>query len=508
MCSIAGITGREGNIRKMIEIQAHRAPDDAQFYQDKHIQLGMGRLSIIDLKSPGLCLYREDDYVLTYNGEIYNYLELKQELKKMGFKFQTNSDTEVLLKSYLAWDLKALDKFNGMFAFAIYDKRQKKIILARDIAGEKPLYYYQRGKVFAFASEAKAFFKVLPISENYSDPFFDSFEHCRLTTLWKEVRELLPAHYLIYQISSHKLTIKKYWQIKQRKINLKTAEEELEYLMEDAVKIRIRSDVPYALYYSRGIDSSLISTFHNFNHRFYFDNRLNWKKDFLLKISQITKHLDFPVGSFSSYPLWKLAEKAAKKVKVVVSGEGADEVFGGYVRYLPIAAEYEMRKGFPSYNSYLFKKYFKFSDYLDGFAMITARNKNFEFVKNILAPYFKMFEDPINAMGYADFELILPSLLQMGDRMSAAFGLENRCPFLDKRIIEFGFSLPPEYKIFRLEQKILLRKLLARRGNVHILVKEKSGLSIPFNKWLGKEGWDRRLYFDTIKGIWYKFYKP
>ena len=143
------------------------------------------------------------------------------------------------------------------------------------------------------------------------------------------------------------------WKINKRDIKLETADEELEYLLEDSVKLRTRSDVPYGLYFSGGLDSSIISTFHNFDNKYFFDSKLEWKNDFIDKIRDIAWHLDFPVGSLSSFPLWKLAERASKKVKVVLSGEGADEIFGGYVRYLPIAREYEIRENFPSYNSYL-----------------------------------------------------------------------------------------------------------------------------------------------------------
>ena len=501
MCSIAGVVSKkEIDINKMIDIQKHRAPDGSNFYYDKNIKMGMGRLKIIDLVSQGLCLYQENDLILSYNGEIFNYIELRTELKKLGIKFKTQSDTEVLLKSYQQWGIKALDKFNGMFAFAIYDKKKKKLILARDIAGEKPLYYYQKGDTFAFASEAKAFFGVLPLTQNKDINFFEAFQHCHITTLWNEVNEVPPANYLVYNVDNNKSIIKPYWELKPRDINLKTADEELESLLNDSVRIRTRSDVPYALYFSGGLDSSIISTFHDFDHKYFFNSKQEWKKDFMEKIKNIAWHLDFPVGSLSSFPLWKLAEEASKNVKVVLSGEGADEIFGGYVRYLPIAQEYAMRSKFPSYNSYLFKKYFKHSDYIDSFSAISARNKKYlGITRDNLAPYFKMFDDPINAMGFADFKMIMPSLLQMGDRMSSAFGLENRCPFLDKRIIEFGFSLPPEYKIRGLEQKFMLRKIAAKRGLVNALNMEKKGLIVVFNKWMKKEDWNRSYYFNFLK---------
>ncbi len=501
MCSIAGIIGGTG-VDKMLAVQTHRAPDESGVYREKNLELGMGRLKIIDLKSPGLSPYQEDGYVLCYNGEIYNYIELKKDLEKLGWKFHTTSDTEVLMKSWREWGVKMFDKLNGMFAFAIYDPKKKKLLLGRDIAGEKPLYYYHRGNKFVFTSEAKALPEVLDLKPR-EDEFFEAFQHCFVTTLWKDVMELPPAHYLEYDIAKNSKKIVEYWKFVPRAINLKTVQEELESLLEDSVKLRFRSDVPVGIYYSGGIDSSLIDTFHTYDHKFYFDNTAKgMEKEFFSKIPQVLHHLDFPVGSFGFFGMWKLAEMASKKVRVIISGEGADELFGGYVRYLPIAREYELRKKFPSYN-YLFGKYFN-DDYLTAFAKITARNDNVDFVKEKLRPYFEMFDDPVNAMGFADFKLIFPSLLQMGDRMAGAFGIENRCPFLDRRLIEFGFSLPPEYKIDTLEPKVLLRRIAEKRGLVEPLRMEKRGMSVLYNKWKGIPGWDRTHYFEFLKSTWHK----
>lgn len=486
----------------MVDAQKHRAPDEHGVYKDKYIELGMGRLSIIDLNSPGLAPYQEDGFVLCYNGEIYNYLELKQELKKHGWKFRTTSDTEVLMKSWRQWGVRMFDKLNGMFAFALYDTRKKKLLLARDIAGEKPLYYWKKGPTIMFASEAKAIAEVAKLDIR-TDPFYNAFQHCFTNTLFEGLQEVPPAHCLLIDVRTGKTQLREYWQFKPRTIDMRNAQEELEELLNDAVKLRIRSDVPVGLYYSKGIDSSLISTFHDFDHKFYFDDTKNWRDDFFAQIGDIVRHLDFPVGSLSSYPLWKLAQRASKKVKVVLSGEGADEVFGGYVRYLPVAREWELRQQYPSYG-YVFGRYYP--PYLDGFAKITARNQDFEFVREQLKPYFEMFEDPISAMGFADFKLVMPSLLQMGDRMAGAFGIENRCPFLDRRIIEFGFSLPPQLKIADLEQKVIIRRVLEKRGLLEPLHTEKKGLTIHFNRWLGEKDWDRSAYFALLQKEWYKIY--
>ena len=502
MCAIAGIIGKKINkIHEMTNVLKHRGPDDKKIYIDSlnKISISMSRLSIMDLKSSGLCLYQENNFILSYNGEIYNFIEIKKELKNKGIKFKTNCDTEVFLKSYIYWKKDCFKRFNGMFAAAIYDINKKEIILARDISGEKPLYYYKKNKDFAFASEAKAFSNNFEITKNKDREFYNAFQHCLESTLWNEVFSLPPASYLVLNTKNLKFKIQKYWTLQQREINLKTADEELEYLLKRSIKLRTQSDVPYGLYFSGGIDSSLLSTFHNFKHKFYFDAKLEWKKEFYKEIKNIAWHLDFPVGSLSSFPLWKLAKTASKKVKVILSGEGADEIFGGYVRYMPIAQEYHLKNRYPSYKDYLFSKYFKHKNYLDAFAAITARNNNhFEIVRKKLKPYFEMFEDPINAMGYADFELIMPSLLQMGDRMSSAFSIENRCPFLDKDIIEFGFSLPYNFKIRNLNQKNLLRKLAFKRGLIKATKMEKKGLIIVFNKWINKKDWDRSQYFNFL----------
>jgi asparagine synthase (glutamine-hydrolysing) len=501
MCSISGIVNGTG-VAKMIASQRHRAPDESGIYQDQHIELGMGRLKILDMASPGLAPYQEDGLVLSYNGEIFNYLELKKELEAKGWQFRTTSDSEVLLKSWRQWGVKMFAKLNGMFAFAIYDPRKQRVWLGRDIAGEKPLYYYHRGKTFVFCSEAKAFAKVVPLEEQPNE-FFEAFQHCFGTTLWKDVYDVPPAHYVVYDLKTNQKKVVEYWKFERRQIDAKTAVEELEDLLGDAVRIRLRSDVPVGLYYSKGIDSSLIASYNDFDQQFYFDDTKNWREDFFARIRTLAFHLDFPVGSLSTYPLWKLAQRASRHVKVVLSGEGADEIFGGYIRYLPIAREWELQQQYPSYQ-YIFGKYYP--PYLDGFAKITARNGNVSLARERLRPYFELFDDPINAMGFADFKLVMPSLLQMGDRMAGAFGLENRCPFLDRRVIEFGFSLPPELKIAGLNQKVILRRILLKRGLTAPLRDEKKGLTIRFNRWLGRRDWDRSSYCKLLRTEWHKAY--
>ena len=415
----------------MLDVMKHRAPDDSGIIDDGKFAMGMGRLKILDLDSPNLCPVTDGELVMTYNGEIYNYLELREELTQLGHEFSTESDSEVLLKAYRQWGDLCLDRLNGMFAFAIYDGHQ--IFLARDLAGEKPLYY--RKRAFAFASERKA------------------LEGCI---------EFPPGHYGTYDLQTGHLTLKRWWfpPTKIRGLSLEDAVKELDVLLNSAVQMRTRAHVPYGLYFSGGIDSTLISTYHSFEHRYTYQEK-DYKEEFLKVFPKILYHLDLPTTHFSPFGYWKLAEEANKEVKVVLSGEGADELFGGYVRYVPNEFNRQAQQHFPSYKG--------------------------------IFPYTDMMWDEFNGN--------LRTLLRIGDRMAGAWGLENRCPFLDRRIIEFALALPIEYKIKGFETKIILKELIKKRlPNYEI--KEKEGFYVKVNEWIGsKDGFGKTDYMRLQKQL-------
>ncbi len=493
MCSIAGSYSEEA-VDLMLDLQQHRAPDDSgtEYIEQAEFTFGMGRLSIIDLVSDNLCPHVSDGYVLSYNGEVYNYLELKVQLQNLGHKFETTSDTEVVLAAYKQWGFDCFNKFNGMFAIAIYDPKSHSIVLARDIAGQKPLFY--RTDEFAFASEAKALKN--DNSQYTKDVFFDVFQHIYEGTLWSNIRQVKPAHYLEYDIGTKKTRSVRYWKFEPRYIDLKTVYDELEYLIGDAVNLVQRSDVPYALYYSGGVDSTIISKVGYFKNKITFTDIS--EEQFYEDINEVVEHLDFPVGSFSSVALYQLAKRAQEEgFKVIISGEGADEIFGGYIRYVPIAQFSSMYDRYPSYAE-LFNKTHKPS-----YVKITKRTEGTDnFLSRHMEPFFKE-HDPVTAMQLFDFTYILPSLLQMGDRMASAFGIENRCPFLDKRLIEFGLSLPANMKIDNMDTKVTLRTFLDDLGGRDIN-DEKVGLIVPYNKWKGIKGYSRSAYFAEILDIWKK----
>lgn len=392
----------------------HRAPDGGGIFYDGKYCIGNGRLAIVDVGASDVAPFINDELVLAFNGEIYNYLDLRQELKSKGYSFKTNTDTEVLIKAYREWGPACLDKLNGMFAFVIYDGEQ--VFAARDIAGEKPLYYTE--EPFRTASEAKA--------------------------LGFTCKELPPAHCLIYDFK--RVEVKPWWVFKP--VTITHAEPELEELLMSSIQLRTSTEVPYALYLSGGIDSTLISTFHDFDYTLTYDDG-NFRNDFKKQFHNICWHLDYPIKSFSAYGLWKLAERAHKKgVKVVLSGEGADELFGGYIRYMPDALFEQAQKHFPSYKS-----------------MFPVKHT-------------------LNDWCWAEFNGNMRELLRMGDRMAAAWGIENRCPFLDRRIIEFAFSLPFNQKVKGFETKHILREILRKRKKGYQDI-EKTGLYCSVNQWLG-----------------------
>ncbi len=540
MCGIAGIVSRKeplqsGLIKAMLSSIRHRGPDDSGSYETRFTQTGMNRLAILDLQSTGLCPLIDTEHgdqpvVLVYNGEIYNHLELRGDLIRRGHTFRTTCDAEVLLRSYLEWGESCLDRFNGMFAFAIFDYSNNLLLAARDRAGEKPFYYYQDSDRFLFASEIKALLAQIPAPEIHLTDEFDAFEYMTgEETPFRGIRSLLPGHKLVLkglQGGYRGVEISEYWNVLGhiRDVRPERAVDELEALLEDSVRIRLRSDVPWGLYLSGGLDSSLLAYLAKPPVCFscHFDcgpkyDELRYARmvaegigsrhvviqpslqDFRDSFSKITYHLDTPVGSLSSFPLFMLAQEARKHVKIVLSGEGSDELFSGYVRYLILAHEQALY-AIPGMENYKPLLDFYFGPPLDRFARILNRGRvSDENVKRLIAPHFSAFQDVTHGMGYTDFKMMLGTLLQMEDRASSAFGLENRSPFLDHRLIEFAFSIPGNLKIRGLTSKWILREV-ARRRLPKIIVErqDKMGLIPPINLWMsqtGKRGeFDREAY--------------
>ena len=549
MCAIAGIVSKRrevriepGRIETMIESIKYRGPDETGYYGTGGVQLAMARLSILDVQASGLCPIVEQspsgDRVLLYNGEIYNYIEIREELEARGHQFRTGCDSEVLLKSYLEWGQDCLQRFNGMFAFVIADFAHDLLFAARDRAGEKPLYYYETDGEFLIASEIKAILTQIRAPELNLTDEYDAFEYTSgESTLFVGVKSLLPGHKLIYKGITKGLKgrrISEYWNVLDHitEIDPADAVDQLDALLRDSVRLRRRADVPMGLYLSGGIDSAVLAYMFSpeicYSCHFPYGEKYDeltyaseiatdvkaehiivtgTKDDFERHLASIMYHLDMPVGSFSMFPLYLLAQKASERVKIVVSGEGADELFSGYARYLVLVREQalfeipELRSYKPFLQAYL-------GNTLDRFARLMNRGKVSDVaVKAVVSRHFEQFDDVVHAMGYTEFKLLLVSLLQMQDRTAAAFGLENRSPFLDHRIIEFAYSISSDLKIRDCTLKWIVRQVAARYLPKRVLERtDKMGLIFPVNRWYqwsGKRGeFDRRSYSDYCMKAW------
>jgi asparagine synthase (glutamine-hydrolysing) len=551
MCGIAGILSRQDPLREpsgiaaMLRAEKHRGPDDTGSFRTPTLELGMVRLSILDLHSPNLCplVYARDrggaaTHVLVYNGEIYNYVELRDELLAKGHVFETTGDTEVLLHAYLEWGEQCLERFNGMFAFALADLERDLLLLARDIAGEKPLYWAEHGGRFYFASEIKALLTQIPLPEVNTTDEFKAFEYMTGTeTLFEGVYALLPGHKLVVRGLRGNYKGRRdsaYWSLVDELYDLDPARavDELDALLQDSIRIRLRADVPLGLYLSGGIDSSLIAAIARpkiaFTNHFPYGARYDelryaelmaktvgaelvvvrpTREDFQQHLDDLVYHLDQPVGSFSAFPLYMLARAARERVKIVLSGEGVDELFSGYTRYLlpwHDQTTYD-RAELANYHSLLD---FYYGKPLDRFARLLNRGTvSDDVVKTVIAPHFTQFSDLRHSMGYTDFKLMLVTLLHMEDRAAAAFGIENRAPFLDKRIIALAFSIPGDMKIRGQVTKWIVKEVARRHLPREITDRtDKQGLIAPINIWMNLRGprgeFDRHGYNQMCMERW------
>lgn len=577
MCGIFGTTGRfdiEKN-REALNLLIHRGPDDWGEYvsDDKSIYLGHRRLSIIDIKGGRQPIFNEDKgIVIVFNGCIYNYLELAQELRGRGHNFYTNTDTEVIVHSYEEWGEDCVRRFNGMWAFAIYDSRKKKLFCSRDRLGIKPFYYTFDDESFIFASEIKAILHLVPPLLNLESlkDYLVFQMPIDENTLFEGIKRLEAGCNLIFDCITKRITKEKYWDIRFNVVENRNEEEiidRIKYLINDAVRIRLRSDVPLGAHLSGGLDSSTIvahskmmlgelplSTFtgtfqegKEFDETEYakevsrafsteYNEILLKPEDFRDNIKRIIYYLDEPLAGPGVFPQFFVSKLASGKVKVVLGGQGGDEIFLGYARYLVAYLE-ECLKGaiydtadnaeyvatlktiipnlkllnnyVPMIKSFfsegLFdeqeRRYFRlmnrFSDISDLFSkdLNLSIESEFEKFKRIfLAPEKTAY---INRIQYFDLKYHLSALLQVEDRTSMAWGIESRVPFLDYRIVEYVCSLLPIIKFKNGEPKYLLKRAVKNILPKSIVErKDKMGFPVPLNIWAKREL--REFFYDIL----------
>lgn len=567
MCGIVGIfyfdSGTIGEpllLDRMLDTLTHRGPDDRGTFVDQQINLGMTRLSIIDVAGGHQPMFNEDgSKVIVFNGEIYNFQELRNILIDRGHIFRTRSDTEVILHAYEEWGKDCVLKFNGIFAFAIWDTSAKRLFLARDHLGVKPLYYWFNKDCFLFASEIKA---ILPhpavarvINPQGLRNYFAFGHSIGPDTIYQGIKKLLPGHRLSGLVNQE-ITIEKYWDISWEEPLTEdegTIAERIRELVEDSVTSQLVADVPLGAFLSGGLDSSsivalmarnLTEPVKTFSVGFQqadttyneLDDALTAAQflktdhhviearpaDFIEVLHTLVYHYDEPFADAAAFPTYLVAKLARQQVKVVLTGDGADELFGGYMRYAmdsrlawsqllpapvlhfiskvaqPLARNYpRLQRGLVAFREKEAADragswYVWFSDEMCR-ELLNGNHREKTAHLDYLRQYRGYYaaaqtNDRLNRMMYADLKTqLVDSYLEKIDKATMAVGLEARVPYLDYRLVDLAFRIPSSLKIKNRQSKVILRRALQGILPVETLKKPKHGFAVPFEQWMRKE---------------------
>jgi asparagine synthase (glutamine-hydrolysing) len=571
MCGINGFNFVDKKILKeMNKSIQHRGPDEeGNFFDTKNkISLGHRRLSIIDLtkngSQPMIYTHHNIKVVIVFNGEIYNFKDIKLELLKKGYKFRSNSDTEVVLASYIEWGKECVKKFNGMWAFCIYDVAKNSLFLSRDRVGKKPLYYFYDGKRFIFSSEIKGILehKINPkIDKNAIDLYFSLGFIPSPYSTYENIFKLDQRQSLIFDLNKKQLKKEYYYEWPEyNPIRDKTIlKKEFEKLINESIKRRMISDVPLGAFLSGGLDSSTIVNFaKNFNSKINtysigFEGKYNetsnikilvkkfktkhhhkyfLEKNFKEDLKNIFYYYDEPFSDPSMFPTLFLSKFARENITVSLSGDGGDEIFGGYPRYKK-AKQLELirkiplilRKGLTRMPlSYNLKEGIKLSLKPKESFYSEARSDFYKpditkkLLKEKLEKILKKTDgNLVEAVRLMDIEFYtLPdNFLTKVDRASMANSLEIRCPFLDYNILEYSMRIPTKYKVSLFKDKLLFRKIIKKFLPRKIIKQKKRGFTPPINDWISEKKYQNK--FDNILADlekenilsenWVKFYK-
>lgn len=548
MCGIAGYidNNKKPNkkvLKAMTDRIAYRGPDAEGFFLDDKAALGHRRLAIIDLTTGNQPIYNENkDIAIVFNGEIYNFVELREELKKKKHKFITSSDTEVLVHGYEEWGHELTKKLRGMFAFAIWNMKEQELFLARDGWGIKPLYYYENDGVFMFASEIKAFLDHPSFKKEFNDEILSAYLCFNSTptedTFFKGVKRLEPGFQLIYKNGKRKLEQFFKLQFEETDKNIEEIAKDIDVAIKNSVKYHEIADVEVGSFLSSGIDSSYLVSVScpDKTYTVGYDNpkydEISYAKDLTEKLGiankskKITKeeymeafpnimyHMDEPLADPSAIALYFVAQIASKDVKVVMSGEGADELFGGYNTYkeeidqawymkIPyplrrlasaIAGLVPEARGF----NFLYRRGRKLEDYNIGLgrifrdkeAMKIVKCKNQIHTKDIVAPFYEEYKNNSNMVKRQAIDFyfwLVRDFLHAVDRNTMMFGLEARTPFLDKEVYEVARKLPISAKINKETTKPALRLAAKKSIPNEAYKKKKLGFPVPLREWIRED---------------------
>lgn len=561
MCGIVGFINKEEKkekiIKKMADRIVHRGPDAEGFYIDENIALGHRRLAIIDINAGIQPMFNEDEkIVVIFNGEIYNYIELKAELKKKKHKFSTNSDTEVLVHGYEEWGSDLPSKLRGMFAFAIWDKEKETLFCARDHFGIKPLYYYKTEEEFLFASEIKSFLDYPNFKKELNQEILASYLSFSFTptseTFFKNVYRLDPGTSLTFH--KNKLKMNKFFKLefKEKKQEFEKAVEEIGSIMKDSVNHHLLSDVEIGSFLSSGIDSSYLVALAKpdktytvgydnpkYNEIEYAKNLtelLNLsntskkitKEEYLAIIPKIMYHMDEPSSDPAAVALYFVSNLASQDVKVVLSGEGADEFFGGYNIYRK-DVDMSFYNKIPFCIRHLIAKIASCLPEVKGINFLIRRGMTLEenyigvnkvFGKNEIRKILKVknqksnqaitkpvYDEQKNKSDIVKMQAIdinfwlIKDILQKADRMTMANSLEGRVPFIDTEVFHVASSLPIEYKVTKENTKVALREAAKQVIPNESYKKKKLGFPVPLRDWLKEND-----FYEEVKNTFNREY--
>jgi len=565
MCGICGVFDLGGNpvepslVHRMAFALRHRGPDGEGFYIRGRVGLGHRRLSIIDLSGGAQPISNEDETIqIVFNGEIYNFVELREELERKGHRFKTRSDTEVIVHGYEQWGVDCVNRLNGMFAFAIWDQGRQRLFMARDHLGIKPLYYTRIGDRLVFGSEIKALLEDPQCPRKVNLPALGRLFTLRFVpspdTLFDGIQKLPAGHWMVGDANG--IRVERYWRWTPGALSMAPEEELIEryrHLVEDAVRLQMRSDVPVGLFLSSGVDSAALLALmgthaggpvRTFTIGFEEGEKLNETHDarafaksfgadhdeMIVSAGDYERYFDRylwdleePVGNETAAAFYFVSYIASRKVKVALTGQGADEPWAGYHRYVGIKlsqlysrlptlltdgllrpiVEYtskneRLRRGVAALSerdvlarmvkvysffssdmkSQLFQPWVRGAISVDG----TEARDALRTLQGDVAAL-----DPLSQILYIDTRANLPDdLLMVGDKTAMANSLEARVPYLDYRIVEFIESLPPHLKLRGFRGKYLHKKALQKWVPVHVVHRKKKGFDNPIDQWLRK----------------------
>lgn len=566
MCGFAGRINFKKNheidkaeIKSMCDAIAHRGPDDEGYYIKGNVGLGHRRLSIIDLNTGQQPIYNEDkSIVIVFNGEIYNYRELRNELSQKGHLFKTETDTEVIVHLYEEYQESCVQKMNGMFSFAIWDSRNEKLFLARDRIGIKPLYYYTDKDKIVFGSEMKAIIQVKSVERQIDLSSIDqylSFGYIPSPlSIFEKIKKLPPGHHLSIQGDS--ISMKKFWDIRYEYRYDRSEDEDAENIVEilkSSVQMRLVSDVPLGAFLSGGIDSSAVvammsklinrpvktfsigfkeAKFNELEDARFIAKKFNTEHyeeivdpDSVNLVPKLVWYYDEPFADSSAIPTYYVSRLAREHVTVVLSGDGGDELFGGYLRYITsnrdklfLRLPARIRKDFLGAvgrilpNGFKGKNYFNYISlndlqrYMVKVGCFPEHIKQKLYTRDFAASIGKKAPDHFSAviekdlvtkLMFYDCKTYLPDdILVKVDKASMARSLEARVPVLDYRLIEYAATIPPERKINGDNQKMIFKKALKQYLPERVFTKKKQGFGVPLEDWFRCEL--REMAYDTL----------